>query len=107
MIKAAAGGSPTLAQLLMRRFAENRPLKASVGRLALSDLIHPFDTLIRTETTARAMLRCCGRRDVWHARWRLVFVYSAAVLVWLSDATRGQVRTRNAVHAGLTLAGMR
>lgn len=102
-----------LADIVEKRFADNRLLKGSVARLALSDLVHPFDTLARTARTADQMLRCNGGyRAVrvlgrWCERWALVMAYSACVLVWLSDETPDERRTRAAIDRSFLFFGAR
>lgn len=100
--------APTMAEILLSRFEQNTALKPTVGNLALSDLFHPVDTLRRTEATARVMWAAYGRgRGGRLDRWRLVFAYSACVLVWLGDGAPGLDRTRGAIKIALALVGVR
>jgi hypothetical protein len=84
-------------ELIRYRFIQNAPLKASVMRLARSDIWHPVDTLARTDKTARAM-QACGAPGGAIKRSLMVLVYSTCVLVWLVDRTPSQHLTSRAVR---------
>jgi hypothetical protein len=109
----ATASNARLADIVQQRFADNRPLKRSVARLALSDLVHPLDTLARTAQTADHMLVCRGGYRAtgvmarWCERWALVMAYSACVLVWLADKTPNEGLTRGAIHHLLAFIGAR
>ncbi|WP_109126481.1 hypothetical protein [Dyella sp. C11] len=108
---ANALGAPALSGLILRRFADNEPLKGAVRSLARSDAMHPFDTLERTAQTARAMWQCLGlcgaeqRRPSRLRIWGMTIMYSVCVLVWLADGTRSQKAVRSSVHLGVRLLG--
>ena len=98
----------TMTEIVLSRFEQNATLKPVVARLALSDLIHPIDTLTRTAATARVMWACYGRgRGGPLDRWLLVLAYSACVLVWLADNAADQRLTRRMVHGALAVIGVR
>ena len=102
-----------LADMIDARFADNRALKRSVGRLAVSDLVHPIDTLTRTAVTVEQMIalrggyRARGAFGRWLERRALVLAYSASVLVWLADETPDERKTRAATARLLALIGAR
>lgn len=102
----------SMVDIILRRFADNQPLKSSVAQLAKSDFLHPFDTLTRTARTAERMLLCRGgyRRSgpvgQFIERWTLVLAYSACVLVWIGDHTEDQRRTDRATRRFLAIAGL-
>jgi len=99
-----SNGSPSLYELIMRRFEANEPLKLSVKRLAVSDLLHPVDTVLRTIETARLFWRCRKVRPpgsslaITVKTGMLVALYSAAVLVWLGDKPPAYRRLRPIVR---------
>lgn|GEM_PF-4798500 len=99
-----ASGPRPLSRVLMHRFETNEPLKDSVRRLAMSDLVHPIDTVGRTTTTAALFLRCSdappyrSRVELCAQTAILVLLYSVAVLVWLSDKPPTYERLRAAVR---------
>jgi hypothetical protein len=100
--------APTMAEIVLSRFDQNADLKPVVARLALSDLVHPIDTLARTEATARVMWAAYGRgRGGVIDRWRLVFAYSACVIAWLLDKSPDQRLTRGVVRGALAGIGVR
>ena len=106
MLASWQGKQPSLRELMSARFDQNLPYKRAVAALARSDALHPFDTLLRTAQTARRMRALCTpHRAGRFARWSLVFLYSAVVLVWLADATLEQRRTRAAVRAAAFILG--
>jgi hypothetical protein len=98
-------GAPSLAAIFEERFKANENLRASVGQLARSDLFHPFNTVARTAETARHML---ALRNVRPSSWRvsrLVLAYSATVLAWIGDRSKGRARTARAGAFFLALVG--
>lgn len=100
--------APTLGEIVLSRFDQNADLKPVVARLALSDLVHPIDTLARTEATARVMWAAYGRgRGGAIDRWLLVFAYSACVIAWLLDKSPDQRLTRTVVRGALAVIGVR
>jgi len=108
MLSSWRGVHPTLVQILRARFEQNEPHKRAVAALALSDALHPFNTLQRTSQTAMRMLELCAlRRSGWFACWSLVFAYSLVVLVWLADKTPDRRRTDTAVRALSFVLGLR
>ena len=106
--RASRAGLAPLSEVLVRRFEENEGFKASVRRLAWSDLFHPVDTFDRTVRTARTMWRCQSEpapRSVVGAWW-LACLYSACVLLWLSDRPPYR-RLRRAARLAARLSGTR
>ena len=111
----SAKGAPraSMGEIFASRFAQNRELKPAVARLALSDLVHPIDTLKRTKRTADLMWLCYGGprssnrigRDL--DTWLLVLVYSLCVVVWLLDTSSGDRITGRTTRAALLMIGLR
>jgi hypothetical protein len=95
-----AAPSARLSDIVVQRFADNRALRRSVRCLAMSDLVHPFDTLARTAITVDQMMKCRGGYRAasaggrWRERWALVLAYSALVLIWLADNSPGERNTQ-------------
>jgi hypothetical protein len=104
-------GTATLSELILTRFADNESLKTSVRNLALSDALHPLDTLARTARTAGNMWRCLRRPGFesgdpgWIRVWGLTFMYSACVVVWLLDQSKSQRAVRAAIDLGVRALG--
>lgn len=102
----------SLADIVLRRFADNHGLKRSVANLARSDLLHPFDTLLRTSRTADQMLLCRGgyrgrgSAARFFERWSLAILYSLCVLIWIGDRTESQTPTKRATRAMLSIPGL-
>lgn len=104
-------GPAPLSKIILDRFADHAPIKQAVRRLALSDALHPVDTLVRTARTAKAMWRLQDRpmpRSVLARQlkiWSLVVLYSACVLVWLADGSISQRPLRKAIHLSVKILG--
>jgi hypothetical protein len=112
-VQFAGAETPGMLQIVATRFTRNRDLKPVVARLALSDLMHPLDTLRRTRRTAGRMWQCHGRpratgrvgREV--DCWLLVLAYSLCVVVWLLDRSHDDRSTLMVVRGSLHLIGLR
>lgn len=105
MLQAWEGRRPSLCEVLLQRFSDNEPLRASVAALARCDALHPLDTLSRTAQTAARMLRISGGDAGWVHVWLLTLSYSVAVLVWFADHSADRGATRWASRAAAFVAG--
>jgi ubiquinone biosynthesis protein COQ9 len=109
--KSAQG--PSMADLFLSRFSQNRALKPAIAKLALSDLRHPIDTLARTKRTADLMWRCHGRPR-WTSPlgtgtdgWLVASMYSLCVVIWLLDKSPDERFTKRTVRGSLLMIGLR
>lgn len=105
--------APSMAEIFLSRFSQNRGFKPAIAKLAWSDLRHPIDTLARTRTTADHMWRCYGRQR-WTGRlgagldgWLVSATYALCVVVWLLDVSQNERFTGRAVRASLLMIGLR
>jgi hypothetical protein len=104
---------PSMAEMFLSRFSQNRALKPAIAKLALSDLRHPIDTLVRTKKTADLMWRCHGRPR-WTSRlgtgidcWLVASIYSLSAVIWLLDKSAGERFTERTVRGSLLMIGLR
>jgi hypothetical protein len=101
----------SLREVLLTRFEDNLIYKPAVCRLAASDLLHPWDTLLRTRETAVLMWACqtvLPRQTSIRLAlrtWGLVLLYSLCVLIWVADGSVDQRATRRAVKLTSALLG--
>jgi hypothetical protein len=105
--------APSMAEMFLARFSQNRALKPAIAKLALSDLMHPIDTLARTKRTADLMWRCHGRQRRTSRLgkgidcWLVVSMYSLCVVIWLLDKSPDERFTKSAVRGSLLMIGLR
>jgi hypothetical protein len=102
-----------LSSVLLGRFEANEPLKAAVRSLAVSDMLHPLDTIRRTVKTASLFWRCQdpppSRSSLVQAvkTGALVMFYSLAVIVWFCDSPPAYRRLRRMIRFTLLALGAR
>ena len=98
---------------ILARLERHATERDAVMRLALSDCLHPWATLVRAATTARVMLEANGRAGHTTPLGErldaglLALVYTVVVAVWFCDRSRNLGLTRIAANLLLHLIGLK